>query len=708
MLNVVQELKLNSSITSISFTKKYVLVVDSYYSLYVINLETFKLKQSIKLANFEDDTLHPYTKAISSSSDGYLALPDENLITELTFLFDENEEVQNLKELSWHLADIEVSKFSHNSKYLTTGSQNGKVFIFEVPAMELLTSLPNRPDFIASLSYSSDSRRIASSSFDKTTIVFDLKRMVMTNLIKTKDVVETTAFFDKNQKIFLATNGGTSIIYDCVERSILSSFNHFNSWPSTVEISKDEKFAVVATRHSYVYIIRLEDNAKVLEVNLGGSGISLVKIYKNYVLLGFIDGKLQILEFDKYLKELENYIKNKKYREAKDILKKNIFLRIHPCYEEFDNVWPEILEKAVELITADKIKEALELVEPFVEDDEKKNEEFNIFLMKKEIMREFMQIIHKEDYRKAYLISEDNQYLKSTNAYKELERKWARTFNKAKKYLEEDPKLNINIAKKILTPFQNIDSKKNLISNLLKNANMFKVSEELIKKRQIKAYFSVVKKYPVLKETEVYKKVISLGDSLFKELIEHENKENFTEAKKVGTTLLGFLSHAITTKEKLKSIEEKENLILMIKNKKFQDACELVHKNPMLSSLRIFKKLEERFESVFEEAKEDAFQGNAQGVIAEIGSYYKIGYWQKRVTATIKIAYINQLKQVRVTQAISWVDTLANYIKRFGIDAEIETIAREYQVYEDLEVIAKQADEHGYKKHPFIESLIVE
>lgn len=705
MLNLISELKLNSSVINISIVEDYILIMDNFYNVYLVDPKSFKLIKNIKLMRVSK-SLHEYTKSISSSKEGYLAVPDKNLDSLIAYHLEDDFFIDKISTQSWHTMKIEVSKFSNDSKYLATGGADGKVFVFQLPQVEILTSLPNRPDFISSIDFSPNNRLITVSCYDKTATIFDLKRNVRVRTFRTKGVIENLKFFENGKKVFFVTREGASGIYDAVENEIKHLHNHFNSWPSSITLTTDEKFAIIGSRKNSIYAVRLEDNIKVLDVSVENSGISKVYIYKESIIVGFIDGTIQIFDFNKHIDDLKSFLDKDNFRDAKAILKKNIFLTIHPYYKKFDEVWPDKLQQAIKLLSEERIDEAVELVEPFV-DDPKKEEQFNIYLVKKDLVKEFLEFIEKENYKNAYLLVQNKQYLMHTDGYKRLENKWLVTFNKAKKLLEEDATLNKKSAQDMLKPFMVVEEKETLAKSLLINPSIFKNAEAHIKRQNFKAYYDLVKKYPFLKDSDLYQKTEHLANTLLAKMVDLENQEKFDEAKKVAMTLVGFATHSKIVKAKVAMMEKKKKLIMAIQSKNYSEVYDSVIEYPSLSSLSEFQRLEDMFNVMFEDALEDAFKGNPQEVLSAIGGYLKIEYWHDKIASILKVGYIQEFKNHKTRHGVNWEGSIKNYISRYGIDGEIEKVCEELEMSELLEKLSEFENPTGYKSQILFDSLLV-
>ena len=128
-------------------------------------------------------------------------------------------------------------------------------------------------------------------------------------------------------------------------------------------------------------------------------------------------------------------------------------MSIHPLTKVFDEVWPDILNQAIDLLNKDEIEKAIEIAAPFIVSQPKKNE-FDFYLSQKEGAKTFLQLIEKKDYSKAYEMTKTMKFLTKTQAYEKLENIWNRAFFNAKKLLIENAKINQRLAEQYLEPLK--------------------------------------------------------------------------------------------------------------------------------------------------------------------------------------------------------------------------------------------------------------
>ena len=243
MLQLIAKLKLNASILSIGRNKNNTIIIDSNYYLYEIKNKDFLFVKQI----FDFGLLHPFSKSCSVGMHGYIAVgePKSNKCHVLSL---NSGNLVSLKTLSWHRADIYNIRFSRDGKYLVTGGEDGKVFIFSLPSFNLISILPPRPDYISNVHFGRELNLIVYSSYDMLNCVFDIDRNSIIGKFQTNAVVEDIVFFDNDSKIFFICSNGESGIYTIATNSICLK-NNYKYWLTRVGLSKDDNYAYIGGRN---------------------------------------------------------------------------------------------------------------------------------------------------------------------------------------------------------------------------------------------------------------------------------------------------------------------------------------------------------------------------------------------------------------------------------------------------------------------------
>lgn len=704
MLNTKRLVHLEGSALAIASSGSYIAILDNAYFLTLLDSSDFGVLKSVHLTK-SGEPPHRYSNAYCIAPKDYFCVPI--IGTKKGIILELGATLAKRAIIHWHDSDIECSAFSPDRRYLATGGQDGKVFIFEGGSFRLLSSIIPRADYINNLVFSTNSELIAASGFDKFTVIFDLARNKTRSTFQTPDVAERAAFFDENQKLYLILRNGASVIYDVVNRETLSTENPFSFWPSALAISPDERFALVGTRSDTLYVIDLKENTRVLEIKLETSGISSLAFAADHLLIGSIDGMVAVVDYKLGEAVLEESLQAKDYHRAREAVEQNLFLTIHPMMSLFDEDWPEILQQSITLLNENRIDEAVELSDPFTIDPRKKRE-FDFYLAQKDVVSEFAELVKHRDYVKAYEMTLMVKFLTKTLSYEELELQWNKSFAHAKKLLEENHALYLKKAEAMLKPFD-CSVKKELITHLLKNAKVFTQADQLLKKRDFKGYFSLTNQFGFLRDTELYKKVLALGEKMLGDLLEHEKNGRLEQAEEVAKYLLLFPTFKRATTERLILMQQKRALLDAISKNNIKRAYEITLEHEALRNLPEFKAFSKDFEDRFERAKGYAFEGAAKRVMLTLSVYMEVPYWIDRIGSLLKIAYLQEIQNRLQESGINWPLTIRRYVERYGKDTELERLlATNMELLAILEEIEGEGDREGYRRHKFVDEMVID
>lgn len=701
MIKAKVTLRMEGSILCIKEVENEILCIDSAFN--ITTIQDNKIKKSIQVAK-SAVTPHRYSHIFSISPKKFLCVPilQEHKVIILGY---EATKISHKATLEDHDGDIEVSAFSHDGKIFMSGGQDGRVFFYDTEDFTPLSSLMPRGDYISRIVFSKNDEFVVICGFDKFSMVFDLMRHKIAFNFVTNDVIEDACFFDNNEKLLLVCRNNSSIIFSLKEGKIISQEYLFAFWPTSIVIDEEENYAIIGTRSENIYVISLKDNAKVMEIQSEYFGIASIAFCDGQLVFGSVDGGVMVVDYNEGREELQNALAIKDYKSAREIINQNVFLSIHPLTKVFDEDWPFVLEQAIALLNLDEIDEAVELTAPFMVSESKKNE-FEFYLAQKEGVKSFLECLEKKDYQKAYEMLKTTKFLLKTKAYEKLENTWNKAFIHAKKLLIENASVNQRLAEQLLAPFENTP-KKELIIHLLKNCDVFEKADMLIKKQNFKEYFSLTFQFSFLRDTELYKKVLLVGEKMLVNLIELEKNFAYEEAKRIAQTLLVFPNLKRAVNERLVNIQQKEALLEAIKEKEIKKVYTLVDNNENLKSLQQFKDFTQDFLKRYEEAKPYAYLGNAQHIMVIFGEYMEVGYWVDKIASLMKIAYLKQLSRALGEIEVNWIMSIKRYYERFGKSIELVKLLSSHSAREILESFEGDGEYDGYRHYGFVENVVI-
>lgn len=680
MLPLLNKYKLNASILSIGANEESVIILDSNYNLYELKDDEFIFAKKI----FDFIPQHQFSKACAVSMQGFIAIgkPKSN-ICEILHL--KNGKLKHIKTLSWHKADIYNIRFSRDGKFLVTGGEDGKVFIFRLPDFHIANILPPRPDYISNVHFGKISKLVVYSSYDLQNCVFDMEQNNIVGTFNTNSVVEDIVFFDNDKKIFCVCSNGESGIYD-IENENLSLKQNYNFWLTRVGLSKDDNYAYIGARGNVLSYLDLESNAPRFNVLLEyEEGISFMRVINAKLHIGYSNGYLQIFDLTRYEDELQKAIDSKDYKNAKEISDKNISLKTHKIYNQFmDEYWEEEFRKAREILQKDTSETALNSVINNIGvffEDKRKKDKFSEFMSNIGVFKEFSEAILSKNYAKAYKLIEENTSLKQTSEFEKLENIYNQTFEAAKNLLLNNSLESTNEANAILKPFLAVASKKEMINVLLRNANKFAQADLLLKNKHFVDYFKLAESFREIKNTQNYKKALIFGEQILATISELEAKQNFDKALELVEILIKFVPFSKVALDKKNDIRLRVEFLDLYNKKEYITIYKSMQKYSTLKGLVEYVELSNHFNKIFDDALNLATNGDNKAAYKILEKYFDIAFWKNKIESIFNLSYLNEIEtninkpqeteEIKEQKPINWKLTLESYVCMFGKNDEL-------------------------------------
>ena len=702
MLPLIGKYKLNSSILSIGSNKNNMILLDSNYYVYEFHKDTFLYTKKI----FDFEAHHPFSKACAVSMQGYIAIgiPKSN-ICEIFHL--ENKDLKHIKTLEWHKADIYNIRFSRDGKFLITGGEDGKVFLFRLPDFNVVNILPPRPDYISNIHYGRIANLIVYSSYDLNNCVFDMEQNKIIGTFETNSVVEDIVFFDDDKKIFCICSNGDSGIYD-IESKSLNLKHNYKHWLTRGGLSKDGNYAYIGSRGNLLSYLDLESNLPKYQATLElEDGVTSMRVANAKLHIGYSDGHLHIFDLDKFEDELQMAIKNKDYKSAKNISDKNISLKTQKDYINFmENMWQERFNEAKITLQKDSSSEHLNHIinelEAFFEDENKK-QIFSDFISNIGIFKEFSLAVANKDYALAYKIADENTMIKQMGEFEKLEEIYHQKFESAKNLLINQSQESFNKANILLKPFINVASKKDSINHLLRNTNKFAQAEILAKNKHFGEYFRLAENFGEIKNTKTYKKILGLGNQIIATINELESKGNFNKALELNEVLVQFIPFKTTANNKKKQIELRLKFLELYNKKAYKQIYQMLDSFAILKGSPEYVAMNNHFNQIFDSAFDFINDNNYKMAYKILRDCFDMPFWKDRLDNILNISYLSEIQTNLNNEAINWQLTLESYINMFGKNDEIIKICNKSdEIARLLNTLEAKESEIVYK-----ESIIV-
>lgn len=337
-----------------------------------------------------------------------------------------------------------------------------------------------------------------------------------------------------------------------------------------------------------------------------------------------------------------------------------------------------------------------------------KKEAVGHFLGSREQARELATLVENKAYEEAYRLVERHPHLQEAPAYQVLESRWEKVFATVKKLLDTDAGAYKHQCRELLQPFLGVRSKRTLAKQLLASTEIFIWTEELVRKKRFRDFFLLAEKHPVVRETALYQKVLSLGEKLHQRIQELKGRERFTEALEALGTLADFIPFQEITVRERREIKAAIQFYEALKNSAYQTAFAILEEHPHFRLLPPYAAAREQLGSTLDKIQTMAFDGNVREVLKGTAPYLQIGYFRERAAAIIKTAYLKEIEgRIAKLEQERRVTVLNGYLALFGDDNEISALTQKLGLGDAMaQTDPEIKDPSGYKEKPFPPTLI--
>jgi hypothetical protein len=245
----------------------------------------------------------------------------------------------------------------------------------------------------------------------------------------------------------------------------------------------------------------------------------------------------------------------------------------------------------------------------------------------------YYNIYENEDKLKDYLMKKDvdaieeevkkNPILRYTHVYDLVSDLWDNSLKKAKKALESGQRAKAEL---ILKSFKDIPSKNRIIQKLLKDYAEYNKFVDLAKQGKIALAYSLANRYPVYKESKIYKLLEqNWKKALYKAQKVALNPKGIEQAREILAPYRGvsektvFIQDVMTKGEVFKRFRE------ALGKKDFRIASELVKQHPFLREFPEYDTMMNYADNLYMKAQKLIYDGNnvdAMKILRVLGNFH--------------------------------------------------------------------------------------
>lgn len=664
-LKAISAFSFSGSVLATASSKNYIYVIDNFLTFYVIDKNEKKMLQKVVLKKIENQ-VHYSDKSIAISNNGLIAfaLPNTSKIPIISIM----QKLKVLSKLENHEANkIQVTKFSNDNNYLVTSGADGRVFFYN-QHLDIVSNMIPQPDYTSSISFSDNSKYCNISFFHKKSIVWNLNSLKQIKVITTNDVVESSAFYQ--EYVLLAVRDGSIVKVHINEYDQISKAQ-LPSWPVSIQSFKNLNIALVGCKDSFLYFINIDSMSVVSKIKFDGI-VTHIIFDGAYLYIYIQSGDMLIFDTEEKLEDIQIALATKNYTTAKFCFDSNPFLYLRAEFvEKFNQAWDDELQKALIHLKNNRIEDALEIVKPFL-DDQKRKEQFEIYINMREEIGKFLEAVNKNDFKRAYDLGDKYAFIRKTKVYEELEMEWNRYFNSAKKLLQESAN-NLPRAESILKPFALVEAKRKVIMQVLQNYELFTVADKKIKEKDFVGYFELCKQHTFLRDTLIYKKTMDYGKIIQERVNEMMHTREYDKAIEGAKLLANFDGYKDTAENTIARVEVLKKFMEYCNSKDIEAASKLVDANYYLETTHEFQQILKDFGALYEDLHDIAKNGKTRVLKSRLDEYLEVKYFSTKIASLFRLSYFKELESMSYENDM-WLNAVKKYVQYFGFDSKLEEL----------------------------------
>ncbi|WP_456479976.1 WD40 repeat domain-containing protein [Nautilia sp.] len=650
-----------------------VCVIDERNTVRIYDSVNFKLVDGFKIKLPKNN---PHENSVDISQKGKyaaIAVRGSHKITVWSV-----KEKKLLYSLGWHKGDVLSVRFDREEKYLMSGGEDGRAYIWSMITGKMVSSLPPHADYITAVDFSKNGLWGATGSYDKSVTITNISSMDISYRKKAHQGALTVIKFMNNQKMVSGDKTGELIIWNYAKGKVQKRLTPMVDKVLDVTFNNDESYMfAVSDTYKKVVLYSLDDNEIVSDefIKLLEPPCALEYIpEKEMLIVGTTDGGLYFYDLLEDEKKLNEYIEKNAFEKAYELIYKNPFLKRTDAFEKLEEKWNKILLIAQKKFEKGETDLARQILSPFLKIPSKRTLVQSLFNDFSEFEK-FKKAVLSLKYPLAYSLVNKYPYLKNTVYYRKMEDDWHKVFNRAKELIFQ--KGREDEAREILKPFRGVTEKTPFIQTLFNEKQLYKMLAQKILKKDFGEFFSMINRFPFLIDSQEYKKAISYGENLIKKAKEFLKAGDYKTVINISDILRKFPMF----KEEAEELRERANLLLEFHRVLATNDLRLIERfvkeYPFLEDTDDYKKLENEWREKLEKSEIYASKGDVYGILEELRPYMDVDEKRIKIGQVIRSAYLQQIisllaKKLKGQDVGRYIKkAIRNYIKIFGFDMEI-------------------------------------
>ena len=699
--------KARSQITALSILENNTFI----FSTKIHGAKIFSHHDNSAVKNLSIELLGSKTTAVAfSKNSNLMAFANNNII----YIINTQNKLL-IQTIRTNEGEITLLSFVPNTKYLVTGTSNGRVMQYRYDGRSHLSRLCSFGQLLKERNSKLKTNYVSAFAFHKDHFavagyggIINVLKMSSYlnrhNITSSKVRVSALCFLDE-ERLISANIDGFLQIHSLGRKhntkTVPTPFRNINTIlpmpnPQYVMVSADDKRLILIDTLGAKVIcnsyLKFKDNVK-----------NIVLTTDNNLLVVLQNREIHKVELPT-AEHLKSFLFHNEINKAYNLIEQDPMLQGTREHKRVEVMYEKLFTQAVDALINGNTKEARKLMQMF-HDVASKKDDINSIFKAFEHYPKFKTLFQEKKYALAYNMSDKHPALKRTKQFKKMEELFKEAFTFAQKQIligRED------IAKEILSIYATVASKKTILKLVLNQNRDFIDFLKAINEKNYLLVDTLVQKNEIFSQIPTYS---TLKNSIQKSLNEIRKSLDLGEADKAIILVKELLSTP-GIKDELQDLYKEAKIVKKLqesyKKNDFKTCYEILDSTDSIHNLELSGFLEAHWSKLMNRCEEAALKGDIKSIKKVLGDLIGIKSRVDKIGDMLRLSFHTKIKGLIAKRSFKSAENIIySYIDIFGQDSEIFSIMKSYERVSKKRLALTQTKEIVVPRDNWIHSSLI-
>ena len=629
----LQSLHTNKSIIASVFTQSELILIDTTPTIYRYSHHGMYEKHST-FKGFKS-YLHRYSRSVSISKNALFALVcDFDYERILLFNLVKNSLISQIK----YTNKPDFSLFSNNSNFFLLANATGRVTLYETNFLDVVIEL-QLSDAVEAATFSLDDSLIAFATLDKKIYIYNTATKTLQSTLQVHEIAEALLFSKDQSTLLMLSRSGNSYLIKHVLKQITLA-DPLLEWPSTIFTSNNQEVSLVGTRSNQLFIYSNNNGNKLGSMTLDYWGITSINSYEDLIFIGFCDGNGIIIELSQALEKALHAIETKDFSALSTLVYETPILFV--CEQFCMEVEKEYKDIFLFHPLAYEEREGHNALSAYILSSSQKRHEIMQSLYSSDDLIPFMEFFNSGNMSSACSYAYTTPVLQHLREFNDIKSNCLKEVKTQMKLLEKNPmKFKEHIES---LPIKCSECVQGIIPDPSLIQEAYKQLLSSASAKNFSSVMDIVKKYPILRQTNIYRRLMNNGEVLIDKTIIMIAAGKMPEAEKYASLLTRMKPFASTGNDFKRQIKAYESFLIACQNSDITKVFSLIEQHSALRTTDLFKEQIQSYQNtILSPALNFAKQGEVTKMLQLIKPYMGLEYFLQKHLELLKIALAREI-----------------------------------------------------------------